>query len=256
MTVTLTILGSGTSHGVPMIACDCPVCTSADPRDQRSRASALFRYGDCRVLVDTAPELRLQCIAYGVTRVDAVLYTHDHADHVVGLDDLRRFTHHNAAPLDVYASPAPLARIRQMFSYAFRDDPDYPSAKPRLRAVPVTGPFAIGGQRVTPIPYRHGDIEVLGYRIGNIAYCPDCNYIPDASRALLANLDVLVLDGLRHTPHATHFNLAQAIEEARRIGARRTYFTHIAHELGHAETTAQLPAGMALAYDGLTCPAS
>ena len=253
MAVTLTILGSGTSHGVPMIACDCPVCTSEDPRDQRSRTSALFGYDGHHVLVDSAPELRLQCVAEGIGRIDAVLYTHSHADHVVGLDDLRRFTHSRSGPLDVYGSAETLARIQEMFGYAFREDPDYPSAKPRLRTVPIAGPFELGGRCVTPIPYWHGNTEVLGYRIGDIAYCPDCNDIPESSRALLAGLDVLVLDGLRHTPHATHFHLAEAIDEARRIGARQTYFTHIAHEIRHAETTAELPAGMALAYDGLTC---
>lgn len=253
MSVTLTILGSGTSHGVPMIACDCPVCTSEDPRDRRTRTSALFRYDEHHVLVDSAPELRLQCIARGVTQVDAVLYTHSHADHVVGLDDLRRFTYSRSTPLDVYGSNETLARIQEMFGYAFREDPDYPSAKPRLRAIPINGPFEIGGRQVTPIPYGHGKTEVLGFRIGNIAYCPDCNQIPDTSRPLLTNLDVLVLDGLRRTPHATHFHLAKAIEEARRIGARRTYFTHIAHELGHAATTADLPDHMELAYDGLIC---
>lgn len=236
-----------------MIACRCPVCTSADPRDRRTRTSALLSFDGHHVLVDTAPELRLQCLACDVTHVDAVLYSHAHADHVVGLDDVRRFNDRSGVPLPVYAGAEALRRLQVMFAYAFRDDPDYPSAKPNLCPVEVTGPFEVCGRRVTPIPYAHGPTTVLGYRIGNVAYCPDCSFMPAESRALLAGLDVLVLDALRRRPHPTHFNLEQAVAEAERIGARRTYFTHIAHELGHAQTNAELPAGMELAYDGLVC---
>jgi phosphoribosyl 1,2-cyclic phosphate phosphodiesterase len=255
MAVRLTMLGSGTSHGIPMIACSCPVCTSADPRDRRTRTSALFSYDERHVLVDTSPELRLQCLACNVTRVDALLLTHAHADHVAGLDDIRRFTLPGRPPLDVHGSADTLARVRRMFDYAFTDDPDYPSAKPNLRPVEVTGPFEVLGRQVLPIPYDHGPTQVFGYRIGDIAYCPDCSFLPAEARRLLAGLEVLVLDALRLRPHPTHFNLEQAVEEARRIGARRTYFTHIAHELKHAETNAGLPAGMELGYDGLVCEA-
>lgn len=253
MALRLTILGSGTSHGIPMIGCDCPVCTSPDPCDRRTRTSAVFSYNDRHVLVDTSPELRLQCVACGITRVDALLYTHAHADHIVGLDDTRIFSHRNGAPLSVYANADVLEQVRKAFGYAFEDDPDYPSAKPRLRATPITGPWELFGRDVIPIPYQHGPTLVYGYRVGDIAYCPDCSFIPDESRALLADLDVLLLDGLRRRPHPTHFNLAQAVQEARRIGARRTYFTHIAHELLHATTNAELPDGMELAYDGMVC---
>ena len=238
-----------------MIACDCPVCRSPDPRDHRTRTSALFEYDGHAILVDTSPELRLQCVARNVRRVDAVLYTHAHADHIVGLDDVRRFNDLAGRVLDVYADADTLRRITTMFAYAFRDDPDYPSAKPNLRPVEITGPFDLLGRRVTPIPYSHGPATVLGYRIDNIAYCPDCSGIPDSSRPLLADLDLLVLDALRRRPHPTHFNLAQAVEEAQRIGAKRTYFTHIAHELLHAATNAELPPGVELAYDGLVCEA-
>ncbi len=253
MSLRLTILGSGTSHGVPMIACDCPVCTSADPRDRRTRASALFSFDGRRLLIDTSPELRLQCLAAGVRQVDAILYTHAHADHIVGLDDVRRFNWLQNQALDVYGDQATLTRVRTMFRYAFEDEPEYPSAKPVLNAVVIDGPFELFGRRVIPIPYFHGQQTVLGFRIGDIAYCPDCSGIPDASRPLLEGLDVLVLDALRRRPHPTHFNLEQAVQEARRIGARRTWFTHIAHELPHAATNAELPTGMELAYDGLIC---
>lgn len=251
MSLRLTILGSGTSHGVPMIACDCAVCTSPDPRDRRTRTSVLFSYDDHHVLVDTGPELRVQCVANDVRRVDAILYTHHHADHVVGLDDVRRFNWLQRGPMPIYANGATLARLRQMFEYAFVDDPEYPSAKPALVTHDITGPIELYGRTITPIPYLHGRLPVLGFRVGDVAYCPDCSFMPDESRALLRGLDVLVLDALRRRPHPTHFNLDQALEEAGRIGAARTFFTHIAHELGHAETNAHLPRGVELAYDGL-----
>lgn len=253
MSVSLTILGSGTSHGIPMIACDCPVCTSSDPRDHRTRVSAVFHLGEHNVLIDTAPELRLQCVARGIRRADAILFTHHHADHVVGLDDVRRFNWLAGRALNVYGNAATLTRLRSMFDYCFTDDPDYPSAKPDLRPIEVTGAFDLFGRTVIPIHFLHGPLPVLGYRIENIAYCTDISHMPDESRELLTGLDVLILGALRRRPHPTHFNLDQAIAEARRIGARRTYFTHVAHELPHAPTNAELPDGMELAYDGLVC---
>jgi phosphoribosyl 1,2-cyclic phosphate phosphodiesterase len=234
-----------------MIACECPVCTSSDPRDRRTRTSAVFSYNDRCILIDTAPELRLQCVARGIRRVDAIMLTHAHADHIVGLDDVRIFNQMQRRTLDLFADAATLDRVQKMFAYAFRENPDYPSAIPRLRPRELDGPLELFGREVIPVRYMHGQTPVLGFRVGGIAYCPDCNFIPDGSRDLLRDLDVLVLDGLRRRPHPTHFNITQAIEEARRVGARRTYFTHIAHELGHAETDAELPDGMALAYDGL-----
>jgi phosphoribosyl 1,2-cyclic phosphate phosphodiesterase len=192
-------------------------------------------------------------VACGIRRVDAILFTHLHADHVAGLDDVRRFNWVQGGPITLYGDEATLAGVRQMFTYAFVDDPDYPSAKPELSTVVLDGPLELGGRRVIPIPLRHGSLPVLGYRVGNIAYCTDCNSIPDESRELLRDLEILILDAVRRRPHSTHFNIQQAVEEARQIGARRTYFTHIAHELKHAETNAQLPADMELAYDGLVC---
>jgi len=252
--VTLTILGSGTSHGIPMIGCDCAVCRSDDPRDHRTRCSALFRFNGCHLLVDTAPELRLQCLREGVDRVDAIFCTHCHADHIAGLDDVRIFTK-GGRTLTVYGAADTLARLRHVFDYAFNDDPGYPSHKPRLRTTAVVESFELAGTPIALLPYWHGPTQVVGLRIGPIAYCPDCSAIPPETRARLTGLDVLILDGLRRTPHPTHFNLEQAVAVAREIGARQTYFTHIAHELGHAATDAELPPGMALAYDGLTCRA-
>lgn len=248
--IRVILLGTGTSHGIPMIACDCPVCTSSDPRDRRTRTSVLVETAGKSLLIDTTPELRIQCLACNVRRVDAVLFTHDHADHVVGLDDLRRFNALQKQILTCYGNEATLTTLRHMFSYAFRDDPDYPSAKPLLATERVDGPFEAAGIPVTPVPLLHGQMPVLGYRIGRFAYCTDVSRIPEASMRLLEGLDVLILDGLRRRPHPTHFNLEQAVEAAGRIGAGKTFFTHIAHELGHEETNAGLPEGMALGYDG------
>jgi phosphoribosyl 1,2-cyclic phosphate phosphodiesterase len=253
MSVRLVVLGSGTSHGVPMIGCDCAVCTSDDPRDKRTRTSVVFSYGSHTILVDTAPELRLQCVACDVRRVDAILFTHYHADHITGLDDVRRFNWIQDTPITVYGDRETLDRLWQMFPYAFEDDPEYPSAKPELNTALLDGPFDLFGERVIPVPLMHGSLPVYGFRVGGIAYCTDCNGIPASSYELLRDLDVLLLDAVRHQPHATHFTVEQAVAEAQRIGAKRTYFTHIAHALGHAETNAQLPAGMELAYDGLVC---
>lgn len=251
----VVFLGTGTSHGVPMIGCRCEVCTSPDPRDRRMRPSVALQWSERTVIVDTSPELRLQCLAGGITRVDAILYTHAHADHVTGLDDLRRFNALQKAVLPCYGSPDTLDVVLRMFPYAFTDDPLYPSAKPRLSLHPVQGPFALFGTPVVPIPLLHGSMPILGYRIGRFAYCTDCSDIPKASWPLLEGLDLLVLDALRRRPHPTHMNLEQAIVAATRIGARRTLFTHIAHELLHGPVNAELPAGMALAHDGLVAEA-
>ncbi len=248
--LTITILGSGTSHAIPMIACDCRVCTSQDPHDKRSRPSITIAYDETTLLIDTGPELRLQCLANDVRRVDAVLYTHHHIDHMAGLDDLRRFNWVQDQVLPCYGDAETLERLRTMFAYVFEHDPEYPSAKPQLTLGAVDGPFKIGGRTVTPIPLLHGMLPVLGFRVGNAAYCTDVSEIPPDSWPLLEGLDVLILDALRKTPHATHFNLEQAVDHARRIGAKRTYFTHIAHELAHEETNRALPDDMALAYDG------
>ncbi|MCA9243971.1 MAG: MBL fold metallo-hydrolase [Phycisphaerales bacterium] len=251
MGVRLTILGSGTSHGVPMIGCECAVCMSDDPHDHRTRCSAAFTFNDHTLLIDTAPELRLQCLANDIRVAHGVAYTHHHADHVVGLDDVRRFNWLLQAAFPVYAEAPTMTRLRQMFEYAFVNDPTYPSAKPELDPRLLDGPFAFAGRDVIPIRIMHGPLPVVGFRVGAVAYLPDCNQIPSGSRAALADLDALVLDALRIRPHPTHFNLEQAVETAEQIGAARTYFTHIAHELGHAATNASLPTGMQLAYDGL-----
>ncbi len=248
--IEVVILGSGTSHGVPMIGCKCAVCLSDDPRDHRTRPSIWIRTDQQAILIDTTPELRLQCLANGIDRVDAVLYTHHHADHVAGLDDLRRFNHLMHATISCHATEQTIASLRRMFSYAFEPGGDDPTSRPRLELCAIDhSPFTIGSATVTPIPLFHGEMPILGFRIGKMAYCTDCSRIPDASYPLLEGLDLLVLDALRRRPHPTHFNIEQAVDEAQRIGAKQTLFTHIAHALGHAETNAELPQGIALAHD-------
>ncbi|NLX12225.1 MAG: MBL fold metallo-hydrolase [Phycisphaerales bacterium] len=248
--VRVTFLGTGTSHGIPMIGCTCAVCHSMNPRDRRTRSSVLVQAGGYSILIDTTPELRLQCIACGVCQVDAVLFTHHHADHIVGLDDLRRFNELHDTTLTCYCNSTTSTVLERMFGYAFQEKPGYLSAKPRLSKTLIEGPFELLGICVTPIALMHGKLQILGFRIGRFAYCTDCNAIPIESMALMDGLDVLVLDALRRRPHPTHFNLEQAVEIAGRIGAKQTYFTHIAHELPHEATNAELPQSMALAYDG------
>ncbi|MEZ5320148.1 MAG: MBL fold metallo-hydrolase [Vicinamibacterales bacterium] len=246
-------LGTGTSHGVPMIGCDCPVCRSDDPRDNRTRPSIYLELDDDRrVLVDTTPDLRTQALRHDLRRVDAILYTHAHVDHVMGLDEVRRFNVLSGTPMPIFGDAPTLASIQRAFSYIFHPAAPRGGGVPDLRLWTIGGgPFCLGRQEVVPVPIQHGPWSILGFRLGRFAYLTDCNGIPEASLARLDGLDTLVLDALRHRPHPTHFNLAQATAMARRIGARRTWFTHIAHELGHAETCASLPDGMALAHDGL-----
>jgi phosphoribosyl 1,2-cyclic phosphate phosphodiesterase len=249
--VELLFLGTGTSAGVPMIGCHCPVCSSTDPRDKRSRCSVVISYGETRVLIDTTPELRLQCVANGVDRVDAVVFTHAHADHIMGLDDVRRFNALRGGPLDVWADDLTWPALERCFGYAFREPgPDSKVFRPHLVHRRIDGPFEIGGVAWTPVPLMHGDLPVLGFRVGGIAYCTDVSAIPESSFGLLAGLDVLVLDALQHKKHVTHFSVEEATNAARRINAKRTLFTHIAHALAHEQTNRELPPEIRLAHDG------
>jgi phosphoribosyl 1,2-cyclic phosphate phosphodiesterase len=254
----LLFLGSGTSAGVPMIGCRCDVCRSTDPRDRRTRPSVVISRGDCRVLVDTTPELRLQCVTNDVEHIDAVVYTHAHADHIMGLDDVRRFNALRGGPLDVWADARTHATLSGCFGYAFREpDPETKLFRPHLepRTIEPDRSFEAGSMLWTPVPLMHGDLPVLGFRVGRLAYCTDVSEIPASSFPLLEDLDVLVLDALQHKKHTTHFSLEEAVEAARRVGSKLTLFTHIAHALGHEATNRSLPAGMRLAYDGERVPA-
>ncbi len=244
-------LGTGTSHGVPMIGCECEVCRSTDPRDQRSRPSILIEHEGTSVLVDTSTDLRQQCLRERVSRVDAVVYTHAHADHILGFDELRRFNVMSRQPMPIYADADTLAALRRTFSYAFEPPDQLGGGVPQVAVHEITGTFTIGSLTFEPLALFHGRRPVLGFRIGRFAYLTDCNVIPEPTLRRLAGLDVLVLDALRHRPHPTHFSLEEAVAAAGAIGAARTFFTHMCHDLGHEATCAMLPDGMALAHDGL-----
>ena len=256
-TLHVTLLGTGTSTGVPVIGCTCRVCRSADPRDQRTRCSCYIEAGGVHLVIDTGPDFRQQALREGLSRVDAVLFTHHHFDHVVGLDDLRPFFFDNARPIPCYAPAHTVDILRDMFPYIFKDG-SYPGAS-RLTLHAIEGPFTIKSRYdpartvvLTPIEAFHGDLPLYGYRLGRFAYLTDISHLPDASLRHLHDLDVLVLDALRHRPHPTHLTIEEAVATAQRIGARQTYFIHMTHNLLHAEEDARLPDGIALGYDGLS----
>lgn len=235
-----------------MIGCTCPICQSPDPRDVRSRPSVLVTLDSGRpILIDTSTDLRAQALRFGVDRVDAVLFTHSHADHIFGLDDTRRFTAITGKPLPLFADDATLADLQRVFAYAFSPSGEG-GGVPALALFRIEGPFTLFEQPIVPVPLLHGRRAILGFRLGAFAYLTDCNAIPDEAWPLLDGLDVLVIDALRDRPHPTHFTVAQAVEAAQRIGARRTYLTHLCHEVGHADLLDRLPGGIEPAYDGLT----
>ncbi len=254
----MLLLGTGTSIGVPVVGCQCATCTSSNPRNNRLRCAVVLGLPQGDLLIDTPPDLRTQLLREKISLVHATLYTHDHADHVFGLDDLRLFPYYLGHSMPVWCEEQVEQRIRKSFDYAFVEETkNYGGGVPQLEFQRITTePFDLLGQRVVPIRLEHGRFRVLGFRFGRVAYCTDTNGIPPESWPLLEGLDVLVLDALRHKPHPTHFSLTEAVEAAQRIGARRTYFTHVSHDLEHAATNAALPAGMELAYDGLLIPLS
>lgn len=252
----LTFLGTGTSNGIPVIGCDCPVCTSEDPRDTRSRTSAVVRWNGTTILIDTATELRLQARAASLDHVDAVLYTHAHADHTGGLDDLRRFNELAKRHLPVYAGRETAESLRQRYGYAFSDQFPFYGGKPDLILNEIDGPFDIDGQEVIPIPVMHGRTSVLGFRFGSLAYVTDAKHIPESSLDQLRNLDVLILNALRERSHPTHLSIDEAIEIATDLNPNHTWLLHLSHELSHDAASACLPSSMGVAYDGLTISAS
>jgi phosphoribosyl 1,2-cyclic phosphate phosphodiesterase len=254
LSLKVTVLGSGTSTGVPAIGCDCAVCRSSDPRDRRTRPSIAIEVNGSSILVDTSTDLRMQALANDLRRVDAILFTHNHADHVFGLDDVRRYNHMQKAPISCYADADTVASLRRMFSYVFEPPKQQGGGLPQLTLFTIAGPFCLAGVEIVPVPVMHGLLPVLGFRIGSFAYLTDCNHIPDESWPLLTadgGVRTIILDALRHRPHSTHFSVSEAVDVVARLGAERAYLTHISHDLPHAATCAQLPPGVELAYDGL-----
>ncbi len=246
----LTFLGTGTSMGVPTLGCECRVCLSSDPRDRRSRPSLLVEYDGHTVVIDTSPDFRQQALRSNLKRVDAVIYTHGHADHILGLDDLRAFNI-SQGTIPLYANANTQGIIRKTFYYIFSGGTPN-STVPEVDLHEIDGPFGLFGQEFIPVPVEHGLMPVLGFRFGRAAYITDFSRIPPDSMALLRELDLLVLDALRDRPHPNHSTIEQSLALVEELRPQRSYFTHIAHDLGHTQTNARLPAGVALAYDGLT----
>jgi phosphoribosyl 1,2-cyclic phosphate phosphodiesterase len=251
---TFTFLGTGTSVGIPMLGCQCEVCSSTDPRNHRFRCSALVRVPEGNILIDTSPELRLQLLREKVGMIHAVLYTHYHADHLFGLDDLRPLSWRLGEPIPLYCTQEVEEIVRAAFAYAFQPSThSVAGAVPKLRFARITTePFSVLGQRFTPVPLLHAQFDVLGFRIDDVAYCTDVSRIPETSLPRLRGLRVLVLDALRYKPHPAHFSLNEALEVITQLRPERAYLTHMGHEIEHAAVSRQLPSNVELAYDGLS----
>ncbi|MCB1141455.1 MAG: MBL fold metallo-hydrolase [Leptospiraceae bacterium] len=245
-------LGTGTSHGIPVIGCSCPTCTSKDPRNQRYRTGLYIQDSSHSFIIDTPPEFRLRALEYKIQKIDAVLFTHAHSDHCAGLDDIRRFNELQNSSIPVYGNEETLSELRKKFSYVFEETQEG-GGKPKLdlKLISDFETLKLGKLNFIGLPVYHGELKILGYRIGGFAFITDVSKIPEETFSRLKDLEILVLDALRIEKHPTHFNLEEAIEAAFRIGAQKTYFTHITHILEHESTEKVLPQTMFLAYDGL-----
>jgi phosphoribosyl 1,2-cyclic phosphate phosphodiesterase len=251
MRATLTVLGSGTSMGVPTISCDCAVCRSLDTRDRRTRPSVMISYNSRHVMIDSTPDFREQALRENITQLDAVLYTHTHADHILGIDDLRPLTYrHKPGKMPLYATPRACEFLRNMFRYIF--EPTYKfGGLPQVELHAIEGPVELFGARFEPLTVIHGETPILGFRFGSAAYLTDHSVVPAESLEKLRNLDILFLDALRYVPHPTHSTVEQSLKIVAEVKPKRAFFTHICHDLPHQATDAALPAGVRLAFDGM-----
>jgi phosphoribosyl 1,2-cyclic phosphate phosphodiesterase len=245
----ITILGCGTSTGVPMVGCGCPVCSSVDPRDKRTRASIVVESDGRYILVDTSPDLRKQVIREKIPRIDAVLFTHSHADHIHGIDDLRGFHFIHKRIIPCYGERETIEVVTANFSYIFKGL-DVAGYAPLLDAQILSGPFTLFGLKIIPIPLMHGAMTATGYRFGNVAYLTDLSRIPEASMEHLEGVEILIIDALRYNPHPNHLNIEGALQVVERLSPRRALFTHLTHEVSYSDGK-KLPAGVEFAYDGL-----
>lgn len=249
----ILFLGTGTSTGVPSLCCPCDVCRSDDPRNKRLRASALIQNNGSNVLIDTSTDLRQQCLTHNITQIDGVLYTHHHADHVHGIDELRCFNFYNKTAIPCYGNDLTLTTIQKNFSYIFNGEKPMGGGVPKLDMITLDGqPFSLGGVQITPVQITHGNITILGYKINNAAYVTDCSGLPDPAKEILSGLDVLVLNALGFEPHPTHFCLDQALAAIAELQPKRAILTHINHKFDHEKVSRDLPENVELAYDGLT----
>lgn len=249
----MTFLGTGTSNGIPFIACDCPVCTSTNPKNKRLRSSVLITHNEKNILIDASSDYRQQALTYNIRDLEAILITHVHADHVFGLDEMRRYNQMHRKTIPLYCERSADQELRQVFQYIYNPPKQWGGGVSELenKIIEPGKSFTLNGLTITPIRIQHGILPIVGYRVGTIGYLTDCSFIPDESYALLKDLDVLVVSALRDVKHSTHFSLDEAVEAAKRIGAKQTYFTHIAHSLEHEAVNKKLPKNIQLAYDGL-----
>lgn len=250
--IHITILGTGTSSGVPLIACKCPTCLSEDPRDKRLRCSVLIQSENTTIVIDSGADFRQQMLSNKVDKLDAIVFTHHHNDHISGFDDVRAFNYIQNKPMPIYLNEKTLNYLKQVFSYAFEEPEQIGGGVPQLEVNMIDEKkFRIGDIDLEPIPLMHGNLEVFGFRLGNFAYCTDTNFISEESMLKLQNLDILILDALRYNPHPTHFTVSEAIDVIEKLKPKKTYLTHIAHQLKHEDAEAKLPENVYIAFDSL-----
>ena len=246
----ITFLGTGTSHGVPIVGCECKTCNSKDPKNNRFRSSIYVKTSQKNILIDTSPDLRLQLLENNITDIDFVLFTHAHADHIMGFDDLRAVNRINKADIPCYGNQETLDALKRKFAYIFKDH-HCKFAVPSVKLKEIEKPLDFGSVKITPLPVKHNNDTVLGYKINNMAYITDCSFIPEESFELIKDIDLLILDALRYKKHPKHFNIDQAVQVIKDLEVKRAYLTHISHEIEHNEVNEELPEGIQLAYDGL-----